>query len=165
MTTLNDMYEAGVDAIIADNTLNRNGFEDALKAVVTTLNNADADQWVTELIDEYFRLDGINNQTYNSFRSRIISDGKTLTMELFKALETAVNTLATTPQVREDINLMNLRIERDEVDTSITTMQGFKPGQTAQVRDALNVGIDALRIQKERLRDEIRTITGDPDSL
>lgn len=165
MTTLNDAYEAGVDAVIADNTISKNGFENAIQALVTTLNNADADTWVTELVGDYERLDIINNPTWANFRSNIISDGKPLAMDVFAGLEASITLLPTTPQVREDINLMDLRIERDEVNTSIVTMQGFKPGQTKQVKDALDIGVDALRLRKEQVRSEIRDITGDPDSL
>jgi uncharacterized coiled-coil DUF342 family protein len=60
--------------------------------------------------------------------------------------------------------LIELRAERDEINTSITTMQGFKTGATRQVKDALGQGIENLRGHKEQIRQRIQQITGDPDS-
>lgn len=169
MTTLNDAYEAGVDAVIADNTINQNGFEDAIRALVTTLSGPDADAWVSELIVEYNRLDLINNPTWASFRSNIISDGKALAMDLFASLETAINALATTPTVIDDIRLMDLRIERDNIDEAILEMTALIQAQPNTVvgnlvKDALRVGREYLRVRKQEVRDEIQRITGDANS-
>jgi hypothetical protein len=170
MTTLNDAYEAGVDAVIADNTLSKNGFESAIRAFVTPLDIADADAWVTELIDEYDRIELTNNPTWANFRNKIISDGKPLAMEVFAAMEAAINLLTTTPQVREDINLMDLREERDNIDAAIDEMNVLIAAQPNDVvgrlvKDTLRIGKDLLRTRKEQVRNEIRAITGDPDSL
>lgn len=170
MTTLNDAFEAGVDAVIADNTINQNGFENAIQALVTTLGNADADAWVTELVVEYERIDLINNPTWANFRAKIIADAKPLAMEVFTAMEAAVNLLPTTPQVREDIRLMDLRDERDNIDAAIDEMDVLIAAQPAGtvgrlVKDALRAGKDLLRAYKEQVREEIKSITGDPDSI
>lgn len=164
MTTINNAYAAGVDAVIADNTLSRSGFRDVLRTFTNGWGTIEATDWIDELAVLYFDLDFIGNGNYNNLRSKIIADGDVLSKELFDALNTAVEALPTSLPFNEGIQLKDLRDARDECDTSINTMQGFRPGQTDQVKDALNLGIDALRLLKERLRDEIQAITGDPDS-
>jgi hypothetical protein len=137
---------------------------------VTPLGIADADAWVTELIDEYDRIELTNNPTWANFRNKIISDGKLLAMEVFAAMEAAIDRLTTTSQVREDINLMDLREERDNIDAAIDEMNVLIAAQPNDavgrlVKETLRIGKDLLRTRKEQVRNEIRAITGDPDSL
>ena len=165
MTTINEAYAAAVDAVIADNALSRADFANVLRTFTNGWNVGESTDWVDALALEYFDLDFMNNGNYNNLRNKIIADGDVLSKDLFDALNTAVSAMPTTVPFNEGIRLKDLRDDRDETLISIVTMQGFKPGQTDQVKDALNLGIDALQLLRERLRAEIRDITGDPDSL
>lgn len=165
MTTIADTFNAAVDAVIADNTLNRGGFVDAMQTVVTTgLSNAEGNDFCDALAVLYQSLNQINNATYNNLRGNIISDGADVAKDKFDAFSTRVNALPETVPIFDAIRLMDLRAARDEINASITTMQGFKTGQTQQVRDALNEGINHLQALREQVRNEIRGLTGDPDS-
>lgn len=163
MTTLADAYQAGIDAVVADNALNRGGFADAVRTVITAnFSNADATGWIDAIAAEYNRLNQINNPTYNNLRGHIIADPA-----IARALFDAVSTVANLPEsfvAGEALDLIDLRADRDEVNTSIDTLLAFKTGATRQVKDALQLGIDQLRAHKQDLRNQIQAITGDPDS-
>ncbi len=170
MTTIIDAFEAGVDAVIADPTLSKNEFENAIRAFVTPLSIPDADAWVTELIDEYERIDLINNPTWANFRNKIAGDLKPLSLDVFEAMASAVALLPTSPQVEEDIRLMDLREDRDNTDGALDRMDVLiaaePPGAVGRlVKQTLRAGKDLLRANKEQIREEIKAITGDPDSL
>lgn len=160
MTTNVDAYRAGVDAVIADNTLNQNGFENAVKTVATGINNAEADAWVTAIYTEYERLGVINNPTYGNLRNEIINEGAATSMALFEALGGSINALPESAPVNADIRKIELRAERDEVDANITILQGFRTGQPRQVKDAISLGINELRGFKQRVIDELRNLQG-----
>ncbi len=161
---INEAYAAIVDAIIADNGLSRSAAIDVLQTFADGVNNTEGGDWIDAVAGDYFRLGLISNSNYNQLRAGIITDDTDLAKDKFDALISSINALPETPIVAEGIRLKDLRADRDEVDTSITTLQDFRTGQTQQVKDALNAGIELLKIEKERLREEIRIITGDPDS-
>lgn len=164
MTTVTEAFEAGVAAVIADNTLNKAGFRDAVKTVIDQrLSNAEATAWIDALIAEYNRL-GQNGTSYANWRNKLINDGAALSMELFDAFAVAINALPESTQPNLAVRIINLRAERDEINTSISTVQGFKPGQTKQVRDALDESVTRLQALREVVRDELRGLTGDPDT-
>jgi hypothetical protein len=165
MTTINDAYAAAVDAVIADNGLSRSAFSDVLQTFTNGWSNTEATGWIDALATKYFDLDLVNNGNYSNLRSKIVADGEPLSNDLFVSLGSAVSLLPESAAFNEAIHLKNLRDDRDETVISIATMVSFRPGQTQQVKDAINIGIEALQIQRERLRAEIRDITGDPDSL
>lgn len=160
MTTNADAYEAAVDAVLADNTLNMNGFENAIQTVATGITNPEADAWVTAIFTEYERLGIINNPTYGNLRGEIINEGKTVSMALFEALAVSINSLAESVPVNEDVRKIDLRADRDEINTSIDTLQVFidDPAATRQVKDALRIGINELRSYKQRIRDELQSL-------
>ncbi len=158
MTTNADAYQAGVDAVIADNTLNQNGFEDAVRTVATGISNAEADAWVTAIYTEYERIGIINNPTYGNLRNEIINEGAATARALFEALSVSINAFPESASVNADIRKIELRTERDEVDANITILQGLKTGQPRQVKDALNIGINELRGFKQRVIDELRNL-------
>ncbi len=163
MTTYNEAWQAGIDAVVADSGLNKGGFADALRTVITSnFLNGDATDWIDAVAVEINRLGIINNPTYASLRSHINADA-VVHREVFDAVST-IGALTETHVAADALSLITLRADRDEVQTSIDTMQGFKTGATRQVRDALNLGIDQLRAYKQDLRNQIQVLTGDPDS-
>lgn len=165
MTTINDAYEAGIDAVLADNTLNRGGFADAIRTVVhTAYSDAEAKAWIDQLAAEYQRVGQINNGTYGQLRGLIIDDGKALALARFDALIQSVNGLTESATINTAIELIDLRAERDEADANIDILQALKSGQPRQVREAINIGIDQLRGHKQMTRDRIQAITGDADT-
>ena len=166
MTTTSDAWRAGVDAVFADNTLNRNGFVDAIQTVLhTRFGNPEGRAWVDAIATLQFGLGYISADSYNQLRNdEILRDTAQGAQDRFDALAVGINQLPESAPAIESAQLIELRADRDSVDTSITTMQGFKTGATRQVTDALNIGIDALRTEKENLRAQIRRITGDPDA-
>ena len=159
-----DAYQAGVDAINANNALTRGEFADAIRTVVTAgFSDAEAKEWTDAIAAEYFLLGISGAATYASLRTHI-KNAPGAAVLLFEALGVSINQLPETHLVNQSLMLSGLRVERDEVNTSIDAMTGFKTGATKQVKEALNLGIDQLRGYKESVRDQIRAITGDPDS-
>lgn len=168
MTTINEAWQAGIDAVVADNTLNRGGFTDALQTVITDgLSNAEGNAWVDAIAVEFNRLGLINNPTYNNLRGNIIND-PVLHRSLFDSIGT-IGFLPETAPVQEAAQLTTLRDERDNVDAALARVDvliAAEPNGTVgrQVKDILRAGKRELRQYKEQLRDQIRNITGDPDS-
>lgn len=163
MTTLSEAWQAGIDAVVADNTLSKGDFADAMRTVITSnFNNAQATDLIDAVAVEFNRVGVTNNPTYGNLRGNIIDDPVA-----HRALFDSLSTIGQLPEVKpaEDaLELIRLRAARDEVNLSIVTMQGFKTGATRQVKDALNQGIQDLRQHKEQVRQRIQQITGDPDS-
>lgn len=163
MTTINDAWQAGIIAVVADNTLNKGGFADAVRTVISSnYSNAEATAWIDAVADEFNRLTVISNPTYVNMRGHIIDD-PVAHREVFDAMSTIGQLPETQPAVPA-LELIDLRTERDEINASITTMVAFRPGTTRQVKDALNIGIDGLIAHREQVRQRIQQITGDPDS-
>lgn len=164
MTTTSEAFQAAVDAVVLNNTLNKSGFADAIRTVVAqAYTDAEAKAWIDALAILYESLGLINNPTYSSFRNKIVAD-PVLCVQLFNALAVALNELPETGVINSALSLIDLRVERDEVQTSIDTLAAFKTGATKQVKDALQLGIDQLRSYKESVRAQIKAITGDPDN-
>jgi hypothetical protein len=170
MTTIREGYEAGVDAVIADNTISRGEFVDAVQTVITAgLSNAEGNAWVDAVAVEYNRLGQHNNPTYNSHRGFIISAGKTVAMALFAGLDRNISGLPESLPVVNAAQLTLLREERDSIDAAIDRMDvliAAEPGGTVGrlVKDELREGKQRLRQRKEAVRAAIQAITGDPDS-
>lgn len=169
MTTINDAYQAGIDAVVADNTLNRAGFVDAMQTVITDgLSNAEGNAYVDALAAEFNRLGQINNPTYNNLRGNMIAD-PVLHRELYDALAVSLNALPEAVPVLVAAQLTELRDERDNVNAAIDRLDvliAAEPGGTVGrlVKETMRDGKNTLRAHKEQLRDQIRNITGDPDS-
>ena len=169
MTTINEAWQAGIDAVVSDNTLNRGGFVDAMQTVITDgLSNAEGNDYVDAVAAEWNRLGQINNPTYNNLRGNIIAD-PALHRELYDALAVNLNQLPAALPVLEAARLTELRDDRDNVNAALDRLDvliAAEPGGTVGrlVKDAMRQGKTNLRQYKEQLRDEIRNITGDPDS-
>lgn len=170
MPEVRDAWEAGVQAVIADNTLNRGGFVDALQTVITQgLSNAEGNAYVDAVAVEFNRLGIINNPTYNNLRGEIINEGETTAMAQFDALAIALNGLPEAEPVIDAATLMTLRDARDNVDAAITRLDDLIAAEPAGtvgrlVKETFREGKRLLRQHKQELRDQIRNITGDPDS-
>ncbi len=165
MTTLADVYEAGVDAVIADNTISRGDFSTAMRTVATTgVTLVEANAFMDALATFFNAIGLINNPTYNNLRGEIINEGKVTALAQFDALASPISLLPETTPLNTGIALMDLRTERDEVQTSVDRMVVLKGTESRQVKDALNLGIDQLRGYKEDLRTQIQNLTGDGDS-
>ncbi len=168
MTTINDAWQAGIDAVVADNTLNRAGFVDALQTVLDRrFSNGDGNAWCDAVAAEFNRLGLINQPTYNRLRANIIDD-PVAHRALFDALGT-IGQLPETLPALQSAQLIDLRDERDSVNGAITRCDELiaaEPGGTVGrlVKDVLREGKRNLRGFKEQLRDQIRNITGDPDA-
>ena len=165
MTTTSDAWRAGIDAVFADNTLNRGGFADAIRTVLNRrFSDAEAKAWIDAITTLMFSLGYIDADSYGQLRQdEILRSNARGAQNRFDALAASINALPESKPALDSAQLIDLRSDRDSVDTSITTMQGFRAGATRQVTDALNIGIDALRNEKENLRAQIKAITGDPD--
>lgn len=169
MTDITEAWQAGVDAVVADNTLNRGGFSTAIRTVITDgLTNAEANTYIDAVATEFNRLGLINNPTYNNLRGNIIGD-PVAHMELYKALAVVLNALPEAEPVIESAELTRLRDERDNVNDTIDradVLIGQEPAGTVgrQIKDILRDGKQQLRLYKESLRSQIENITGDPDA-
>ena len=170
MTTVADAYNAAVDAVIADNTLNRAGFVDALQTVITNgLSNQEGNDWTDALATLYQSLNQINNPTYNNLRGDIIDDGAAIAKEKFVAFATAINVLPETEPLLVAANLMDLRDDRDNINNAIDRLDvliAAEPNGTVGrlVKEVLRNGKNTLREYRQQVRDAIQSATGDPDS-
>ena len=172
MSTIAEMWEAGVDAVIADNALNRGGFRDALKTVTGNgLSNAEAFAYIDAVAAEYERLGIINNPTYNNLRGEIINEGKVTAMAQFEALATSLNGLDAALPVLEELRLVELKEDRDEINNALDRLDVLIANEDTDsppvirrlVKPVLREGKNLLRQQKQAIRDEIQNLTGDPD--
>lgn len=168
MATTTDAWQAGIDAVVADNTLTRAGFVDAIQTVLTSnFTNVEGNAWVDAVAAEFDVLGIINNPTYNNLRGHIIADAV-----VHRSLFDALSTLGQLPEIRpaEDAaELITLREERDNVDAAIDRLDVLIANEPAGptrklVRDVLRQGKEQLRAHKQDLRNRIQQITGDPDS-
>ena len=169
MTDIATAWQAGIDAVVADPTINRGAFVDALQTVITDgLSNAEGNAYVDAVAAEFQRLGQINNPTYNNLRNNIASDPVTH-RALYDALAASLNALPEAVPVLQAARLTDLRDERDNVDAAITRADDLIAAEPAGtvgrlIKDLLRAGKRELRQHKQTLRDEIRNITGDPDS-
>ena len=171
MATLEEAFDAGVDAVIADNSINRGGFVDAMQTIITDrFSNAEGNAFVDALAVLYGDLGQLNPPgTYNKLRGDIISDGEALAKSKFRALAVVINALPEAEPVLDAAELTRLRDERDSVDLAIARLDELIAAEPAgtvgrQVKAILRDGKQLLRQGKEALRDQIRNITEDPDS-
>ena len=171
MTTLADAYAAAVDAVIADNTLNRSGFVDALQTVlVNNFSNAEGNAYVDALAVLYQSLNQINNPTYNNLRGDIIDDGAAVAKAKYEALAVAINALPEAVPGNTAAELVDLRDERDNIAAALTRTDDLIAAEPNGVvgrlvkREVLRKGKDNLRGLREAVRQRIKQITGDPDS-
>lgn len=167
MTTSTDGYQAGIDAVIADNTLNRGGFIDAIQTELPGVGQNAAGDWVDAIATELNRLGIINNPTYGNLRGNIIDD-PIVHRALFDALAT-LGQLDELNVVQDVAELQNLREDRDNINDAIDRLDVLIAAEPAGpsrrlVREVLRQGKDILRNQKETIRQRIQQITGDPDS-
>lgn len=165
--SLEQAWQAGIDAVVADNGLNRGGFVDALQTVITdNFSNAEGNAFVDAIAVEFNRLGIINNPTYNNLRGNIIAD-PVVHLALINSIGT-IGFLPETAPVLDAINLTNFRDDRDNVNAAIDRCDALiaaEPNGTVGrlVKDVLRQGKRELRSYKEQLRDQIRNIIGDPD--
>jgi len=165
MTTIRQAFEAGIDAVIADNGIDKGGFADAIRKVIDrAYTGGEAKAWIDAIAAEYVRVGQTTNDQYSGLRSKIVSDGKALALIRFDALTLSIDELPETIATRLAIELIDLRAERDEADANIDILQKLKDGQPRQVREAVQLGIDQLRGYKQSVRDQIKARTGDPDN-
>lgn len=168
MTTYNDAWQAGIDAVVADNTLNRGGFADAIRTVLTTrFSNSDATAWIDAIAAEFERTNIINNPSYNNLRGHIIDD-PVKHRAAFDALSTVAQLPETAPAA-QSAELIGLREERDNIDAAIARLDAIIAAEPngvvgRLVKDVQRQGKDNLRGLKQQVRERIRQITGDPDS-
>lgn len=171
MTTLSDAFAAGVDAVIADNTLNRGGFVDAMQTVlVSNFSNAEGNAFVDALAVLYNSLNQTNNPTYNNLRGDIIDDGDVVAKAKYEALAVAINALPEAVPGNRAAQLVDLRDERDNIQAALDRVDVLIAAEPNGVvgrlvkREVLRKGKDNLRGLREAVRQSIKNITGDPDS-
>ena len=168
MATIEEAWQAGIDAVVADNTLNRGGFVDAMQAVITSnLSNAEGNAYVDAVAAKFQELNQINNPTYNNLRGNIIAD-PVVHRALYDALAVVLNALPEAVPVLQAADLTRLREDRDNADAAITRCDDLiaaEPGGPVGrlVKDVLRDGKRLIREYKQSVRDEIRNIVGDPD--
>ena len=166
---VSEAWQAGIDAVVADNTLNRSGFVDAMQTVITAgLSNSEGNDYVDAVAGVYEQSNIINNATYNNLRGHIIDD-PVKHRTSYDNLSNVLNQLPEFEPVRQAAVLMDLREDRDQVNAAITRCDDLIAAEPAGtvgrlVKDVLRQGKRSLREYKEQLRDQIRNETGDPDS-
>lgn len=171
MTDTTEAFRAGIDAIIADNTLNGGGFNDAIRTVLTdNFSNAEAGAWRDAIAGVYAQVGLINNPTYNNLRGSIINaaDGDEAEA-LFNALGGAIAVLPETQPAQSSARLIDLRDERDNFDAALDradVLIAAEPSGTVGrfIKEILRNGKDLLRAEKRSVREQIEVITGDPDN-
>ena len=170
MPTVADAYNAAVDAVIADNTLNRAGFVDAMQTVIDRgMSNQEGNDFCDALATLYQSLNQINNPTYNNLRGDIIDDGADVAKRKFVAFATEINQLPESEPLIIAANLIELRADRDEINNAIDRLDAISAAEPAGpvrklVRQVLQQGKSQLREYRQQVRDAIQSATGDPDS-
>lgn len=169
MATIQEAWQAGIDAVVADNTLNRGGFVDAMQTVITdNLTNAEGNAYVDAVAAQFNALGQISGATYNNLRNNSIIPDPVLHRSLYDALAGLLNALPEAAPVIEAADLTTLRDERDNVNLAIDRLDvliAAEPNGTVGrlVKEIFRNGKQLLRSHKEQLRDQIRNIIGDPD--
>lgn len=169
MTTTAEAWQAGIDAVVADNGLNKGGAADAIRTVITSsFSNAEATGWIDAVAAEFERLGIINNPTYANLRSNVLAD-PVAHRALFDALEAGLAILPETVVAENAARLVDLREDRDNYDAAIDRLDVLitaEPGGSVGrlVKQHLRDGKDLFRQQKQQARELIRALTGDPDS-
>ena len=169
MTTVAEAYDAAVDAVIADNTLNRGGFVDAMQTVIDQgMSNAEGNAFVDALAALYANLNQINNPTYNNLRGDIIDDGAAVAKEKFVALATSINQLPESEPLIIAASLIDLRADRDNINDAIDRLEVLRQAEPSGVvgklvKQVLQQGKQQLREYRQQVRDAIQSATGDPD--
>jgi hypothetical protein len=170
MTTLQEAFDAGIDAVIADNSLNRGGFVDAMQTVISRgLSNAEGNAFVDAVAVFYEQNGIINNPTYNNLRNEIVNEGADVAKRLFLNLGAGINALPEAVPVNNAARLQDLREDRDQIDAGLTRLDELiavePPGTVGRfVKDILRQGKQQLRQYKQEVRDQIQNLTGNPDS-
>ena len=170
MTTVADAFDAGVDAVIADNSLNRGGFVDAMQTVITSgLSNAEGNAFMDALAGEYHSIGFLNNPQYNNLRNFIVNAGADNAKAQFRALAAAINALDESLPLIQAANLLDLRADRDNINNAIDRLEVLRaaePNGTVGrlVKEVLQQGKGRLREYRQQVRDAIQSATGDPDS-
>lgn len=170
--TIADAWQAGVDAVAADQGLSRGLFVDAMQTVITDgFNNAEGNAYVDAVVAEFHRLGLINANQWGSPNGlrRAIFDDPAAHSSLYNALAVSVNALPEALPVLEAVNLTNFRDDRDNVNDALDRLDALiaaEPNGTVGrlVKEVMREGKQQLRTYKEQLRDAIRNITGNPDS-
>ena len=169
MTTVAEAYGAAVDAVIADNTLNRAGFVDALQTVLTQgVSNAEGNAFVDALATLYNTLNQINNPTYNNLRGDIVDDGADVAKQKFAAFASSINQIPEVEPLIVAANLIDLRADRDNINNALDrldVLRDAEPNGTVGrlVKQVLQQGKAQLREYRQQVRDAIQSATGDPD--
>lgn len=170
MTTAAEAWQAGIDAVVADNTLNRGGFADAIRTVlVFRFSNAEATDWIDAVAVEFERLGIINNPTYNNLRGHIIAD-PVEHRTLFDALATTLDALPESIVASDSAKLVELREDRDSTNDALARLDVLIAAEPAPapvrrlVREILRNGKDHLRDRRERVKSLINALAGDPDA-
>lgn len=166
-----DTFEAGLDAVIADNTLNRGGFVDAMQTVITSgFSNAEGNAWV-DAVAALYATYGLGNGSYSNWRNNVLlGSTKDEVLALFDSINRAITGLPETVPLSSAIELFNLREERDNIDAAMTRLDDLiaaEPGPAAVrriVREELREAKQRLRDRKQAVRAAIQAATGDPDS-
>lgn len=171
MTDINQAFRAGIDAVIADNTLNGGGFNDALRTVLTDrFSNAEATAWRDAIAGVYNQVGLINNATYNNLRGSIINAADADEAEaLFDALGGAIAVLPETLPAVQSAQLIDWRDERDNFDAALDRVDvliAAEPAGTVGrfIKELLRNSKDLLRQEKQRVRELIQGLTGDADA-
>ena len=170
MTTVADAYNAGVDAVIADNTLNRAGFVDAMQTVITQgMSNQQGNDFVDAVATLYQSLNQMNNATYNNLRGDIIADGADVAKAKFSALASSLNQLPESEPLIVAANLIDLRSDRDNINGGLDRLEVLRQAEPSGpvgrlVKEILRDGKNRLREYRQQVRDAIQSATGDPDS-
>ena len=170
MTIYEDAWQAGIDAVIADPTINRGAFVDAMQTVITSgLANSEGNAYVDAVAGVYESVGLINNATFNNLRNEIASEGAVTARAAFDALAVSINALPEAEPVIQAASLLQLRQDRDNTDAAIDRLQELIDNEPAGplrslVRGAIRPGKQLLQENKQAIRDQIRNLTEDPDS-
>ncbi len=170
MTTIRKGFEAGIDAVIADNTLSRGDFSTAVRGVITDgLSSGDSNTWLDAIAAELNRLGIINNPTYNNMRGEIINSGKDTFLLLWDSIAGNIEVLPESQPPITRALLQSAREDRDNADAAITRMNVLisaePPGAVGRIiKTEMRAGKKAIIQLKRDARDLIRNITGDADS-
>ncbi len=148
--------EGLVDAIILNPTMTQNEANDALRAVTNGISNAEAGAWYDELHLIYQAVGAINNATWSAFRNEVLNSGDVIAKNMANM---AAQTIAgSIPMGNVNLALRSKNTEDDlaAVKADIITVRAARNAETdPAIKTALNVGLDALKIQRDNLQQRV----------
>lgn len=118
-----------------------------------TLTNLEAEDWFKAVAVEYNKLGLSAQNDYSALVTTITSSGKSISDDLFAALQTRILELPESGVVDNAVKLKGFKDEDTQIPADITTIENAIAAENDPVlKDALQAGIEKLKDRKRQLQ-------------